>query len=383
MRSSKLSIRTWTLVAGIAALLTLFVYVAMRSGPLAPVAVTIGVVESRPIVPALAGIGTVQARYTYRIGPTVAGRVKHLAVDVGDLVKAGQVLGEMEVVDLDDRINAQLAALASSEAALKQAEVKATFAQTQSERYEKLLSGRSVSEETVITRKQEWAVASAVVNAARADLVRLQAELQALHAQRDSLKLVASADGLVSAREAEPGTTVMAGQTVIEVIDPASVWVDTRFDQVSAEGLAAGLPASIVLRSQRSRPVAGQVLRIEPRADAVTEETLAKVVFNAPPQPLPPLGELAEVTIELGALAAAPSMANASIRTLDGQRGVWKLDGEKLVFAPVVLGRSSLDGLVQVVNGVNAGDRIVVYSEKALSKSSRIRIVEQLPGIAP
>lgn len=383
MKSSKLNLRTWTLVAGIAALLTLFVYVAMRSGPLAPVAVTIGVVESRPIVPALAGIGTVQARYTYRIGPTVAGRVKHLAVDVGDLVKAGQVLGEMEVVDLDDRINAQLAALASSEAALKQAEVKATFAQTQSERYEKLLSGRSVSEETVITRKQEWAVASAVVNAARADLVRLQAELQALHAQRDSLKLVASADGLVSAREAEPGTTVMAGQIVIEVIDPASVWVDTRFDQVGAEGLAAGLPASIVLRSQRSRPVAGQVLRIEPRADAVTEETLAKVVFNTPPQPLPPLGELAEVTIELGALAAAPSMANASIRTLDGQRGVWRLEGEKLVFAPVVLGRSSLDGLVQVVNGVNAGDRIVVYSEKALSKSSRIRIVEQLPGIAP
>lgn len=58
--------------------------------------------------------------------------------------------------------------------------------------------------------------------------------------------------------------------------------------------------------------MAGHVLRIEPRADAVTEETLAKIVFNAPPVPLPPLGELAEVTVQLGELPAAPTISNAA-----------------------------------------------------------------------
>ncbi|MBS0593143.1 MAG: efflux transporter periplasmic adaptor subunit, partial [Proteobacteria bacterium] len=129
--------------------------------------------------------------------------------------------------------------------------------------------------------------------------------------------------------------------------------------------------------------VAGRVLRIEPRADAVTEETLAKIVFDAPPVPLPPLGELAEVTVQLGALPAAPTIPNAAIRTVDGRRGVWKLAGRGLAFAPVVLGRSDLDGRVQVLEGLAAGDRVVVYSEAVLGARSRIHVVERLPGVAP
>ena len=100
MKFPRLQRRTLALVAVIIPLLLLFIYVAFRSGPLAPIAVTISKVEFRTITPALAGIGTVQARYTYKIGPTVAGRVKRLDVHVGDTVKAGQVLGEMDAVDL-------------------------------------------------------------------------------------------------------------------------------------------------------------------------------------------------------------------------------------------------------------------------------------------
>lgn len=383
MKFPPLQRRTLALVVIIIPLLLLFIYVALRSGPLAPIAATVSTVESRSVAPALAGIGTVQARFTYKIGPTVAGRVKRLDVHVGDIVKAGQVLGEMDAVDLDDRVSAQQAAIKSSEAALRQAAAKETFAQTQATRYEQLLSVRGTSEETVVTKRQELAVASAALVASREDIARLRAELEALRAQRGNLRLVAPVAGLVAARDADPGTTVVAGQAVIEVIDTASLWVDTRFDQISDEGLAIGLPAKIVLRSRRSQAVAGHVLRIEPRADAVTEETLAKIVFNAPPVPLPPLGELAEVTVQLGELPAAPTISNAAIRTVDGKRGVWKLVEGGLTFTPVVLGRSSLDGLVQVLEGLSVGDQIVLYSEKTLSAKSRINIVDRLPGVSP
>ena len=95
MKFPPLQRRTLALVVIIIPLLLLFIYVALRSGPLAPIAATVSTVESRSVAPALAGIGTVQARFTYKIGPTVAGRVKRLDVHVGDIVKAGQVLGEM------------------------------------------------------------------------------------------------------------------------------------------------------------------------------------------------------------------------------------------------------------------------------------------------
>lgn len=383
MKPLPLQRRTLALIGAIVPLLVLFAYVALRSGPLAPVAVTAATVESRALAPALAGIGTVQARYTYRIGPTYAGRLHRLDVEVGDAVAAGQVLGEMDPVDLDQRIGAQQAAIRSASAGLRQAGARQAFARDQARRYEQLLAARGVSEESVAAKRQERDVAHAGVAAAREEVDRLQAELAALRAQRGNLRLVAPVAGLVAAREVDPGTTVVAGQAVVELIDPSSLWIDARFDQVSATGLAAGLPVRIVLRSRPDAPLAGRVLRIEPLADAVTEETRAKIVFDAVPSPLPPVGELAEVTVQLPALPAAPVVANAAIRTVGGQRGVWKLvDGEP-AFAPVKLGRGDLGGRVQLTEGVAVGDRVVVYSEKALTARSRIHVVDRLPGIAP
>ena len=75
--------------------------------------------ETKSITPALFGIGTVEARHTYRIGPTFTGRVKRLDVEVGERVKSGQVLGEMEPVDLDQRIRSQEAALQARQSSLE------------------------------------------------------------------------------------------------------------------------------------------------------------------------------------------------------------------------------------------------------------------------
>ena len=383
MKLPTLQRRTLALVAVIVPMLVLFIYVALRSGPLAPVAVTVATVESRPITPSLFGIGTVQARYSYKIGPTVAGRVKYLQVHVGEQVKAGQVLGEMDPVDLDQRIKAQQAGIKSADAALRQAEVREGFAQTQASRYEQLLAVRGVSEETVAIKRQDLAIARAALVAAREDGARLRAELQAMHAQRGNLRLVTPVDGLVASRGADPGTTVVAGQAVVELIDPASLWVDTRFDQISAQGLAAGLPAQVVLRSRRNQALVARVLRIEPGADAVTEETLVKVVFEQPPAPLPPVGELAEITVRLPELPAVPTIPNAALRTVGGKLGVWKLTDADLRFAPVEIGRTDLDGQAQVLKGLDAGDRVVVYSEKVLGARTRTHVVERIAGVSP
>lgn len=383
MKFPRLQRRTLMLLAVAVPLAVLFVYVALRSGPLAPVAVTVTQVESRSIAPALAGIGTVQARHTYKIGPTAAGRVRRVDVQVGDTVAAGQVLGEMDPVDLDERLRAQQAAIASADAALRQAEAKQAFARTQAKRYDDLLAVRGTSEELAATRRQELALADAALAAARADGARLRAELQAVRAQRGNLVLLAPVAGLVVARDVDPGTTVVAGQAVVELIDPASLWVDTRFDQIGAEGLAAGLPAKAVLRSRRGQALDARVLRVEPRADVVTEETLAKLTFDAPPATLPPVGELAEVTVQLPALAAAPAIPNAALRTVGGKLGVWKMVDGKLAFQAVTPGRGDLDGWVQVTQGLAVGEPVVVYSEKALSAGSRIQVVDRIAGVAP
>lgn len=397
MKFLSMNRRIVALLAVIVPLLALMVYVALRSGPLAPIPVTVTVVADRAITPSLFGIGTVESRYTYRIGPTAAGRIKQVTVQVGDRVHKGQLLGEMDPVDLDDRIAAQDAALRraesvvqASEAQVREASARKGYAENQANRYEQLLQARSVSEEVVETKRQDrhvaeagFAAARANLDATRQELARVRSDREGLIQQRINLRLIAPVGGLVAARNADPGTTVVAGQSVVEVIDPVSLWIHVRFDQLRVSGLRAGLPAQIVLRSQEGKRLAGRVLRVEPMADAVTEETLAKVTFAALPKRLPSIGELAEVTVALSALPAAPVVPNASVQRVDGRLGVWLLDADRLRFAPVKVGGIDLDGLTQIHDGLKLGDHVVVYSQRALNSRSRIKVVERLEGVAP
>ena len=381
MKKLPLQGRTLALLAVVVPMLALFVYVVLRSGPLAPVAVTLAQVERKALTPALFGVGTIGARTTTKIGPTVAGRIQRLDVDVGDSVQAGQVLGEMDAVDLQDRLQAQEAALQRVQASLREAQARQAHAQTQATRYAQLLAVRSTSEELAAAKQQELQVADAAVSSSGSEAARLRAERSALQAQRSNLRLVAPVAGLVAARSADPGTTVVAGQAVLEVIDPASLWINTRFDQVHAGGLAAQLPARIVLRSRSGEPMEGVVQLVEPLADQVTEETLAKVVFKQAPKVLPPIGELAEVTVLLPQQPALPVIPNAAVRKLNAQTGVWVPDGNGVRFVPVRLGKADLDGRVQVLEGLKANDEVVVYSERALTERSRIKRVERIQGV--
>ncbi len=364
-------------------LLLVFIYVGVRSGPLAPVSVATAKVEIKQISPSLFGIGTVEARYFHKIGPTTAGRIKSLSVDVSDLVQAGQLLGEMDSVDLESLSASSSANIRRAEALLKQAEAMHSYARDEATRAEQLFPAGAVSKSLLDVRRKELRVAESALLAAKEDLARAISEHNAVTNQLDNARLVSPIDGVVVLRNAEVGTTVVAGQSVYEIIDPKSIWVNARFDQIRSSGLEKGLPVQIVLRSKNGEPFIGHVLYVEPKADSVTEETLAKVVFDVIPDPLPPLGELAEVTVELPFLPASPVIPSAAIQSLNGKTGVWKITDENISFVPVVLGSSDLEGLVQVRDGLEGGEAIVLYSEKTLSSRSRIRIVDKIHKAEP
>ena len=387
-----MSRRGWTMLAVLVPLLLLFAWVAFRSGPLAPINVTVTQVEERSVSPAMFGIGTVEARYTQKVGPTAAGRVTMVAVDVGDTVVAGQLLAQIDPIDLDQRIDAAAGGAARSvaleQAAIAQiadANARVVLARSVLARTEHLKRGGWVTAAMVDQRRQELAAAQAGLAAAQAnrsaaamDRGRLGAERSALVEQRANLRLVAPHAGLVVRRVVEPGTTVVAGQAVIEIIDPSQLWINVRFDQTQSAGLAAGQPVQIALRSRPDASLTGIIERVEPMADALTEEVLAKARFTITGG-LPSIGELAEVTVALPAQPKTLAIPNAAVHRVNGQTGVWVIREGDLVFAPVKLGAEDLGGWVQVLAGLSKGERIVLHSAKALSASSRFSIVDALP----
>ncbi|MDM7944586.1 MAG: efflux RND transporter periplasmic adaptor subunit [Hydrogenophaga sp.] len=391
MKMTPQNSRRWLLGGLALVLLAALAWVALRTGPLAPVKVQTTEVTSGRVEAAIFGIGQVEARRSWMVGPTVAGRVSRVQVDVGEVVQAGQALAEMDPVDLDERLAALDASMArarslqqAATAQVNDATARRALAAANLKRNEDLARQNFISPGALEARAQEVASANAGLQAAQAnagaasqDLTRLQAERAALARQRENLRLVAPAAAVVSARDAETGTTVVAGQPVLRLLDPASLWVRLRVDQGRSAGLVPGLVARIELRSLPGQVLPGRVARVEALADSVTEERLAMVSFDAPPAGMS-VGEMAEVTLQLPATAEGLQLPNAAVHQHEGQTGVWRLNDGALAFVPVKLGVQGLDGQVQVLDGLNEGDVVVRYSQSALKPGTRIAVVDPL-----
>ena len=138
--------RTLFLITFGVTFLSAFGWVVATQGPLASVKVTTAVASESTLERTLFGIGTVEARRAYAIGPTVAGRVARVLVDQGDVVKAGQLLAEMDPVPTSNRVSPASGASAArarqlvtaAQAALAETTSRARLAQNSAATFRRL-----------------------------------------------------------------------------------------------------------------------------------------------------------------------------------------------------------------------------------------------------
>ncbi len=380
-------LKRYLLPAGAVAALLGFAWFVTQHGPLAPQPVEVALAERGSLAPSVFGIATLEARYAYAIGPTQAGRVLRVNVDQGDRVSAGQILGEIDPVDLGARLEGAMLAeqrarqgVLIAENQLLEAQSRQRLAAANAERYRGLAAKGFVSQEAVEVRRVDAEVtqasvagATAAVQAARQDVERSGAERAGLQRQRANLHLISPRSGLIVAREAEPGSTVVAGQSVLRMVDPDSLWLRARLDQAQARAIVPGQPVEIVLRSRQQEKITGRVARIEAQSDSVTEEKLVSIRFDRLPEGLT-LGELAEVTILLPSIADTLTLPSAAVKRVGGQTGVWRQVNGKAQFQRITAGIQTLDGKVRVLSGLSDGDEVIVHSPVELQEGARIAV---------
>lgn len=369
--------------------LAIFAWVVLTQGPLAPVKVTVEKVGIGDLGNGMFGIGTVKARRGYNLAPTTTSRVKNMLVEQGDVVVAGQVLAEMDPVDLDDKLAGSQRVVEKTAKAIQAGEAQVSEAQSRLKtiaatvtRYQELREGGFVSQEMFDAKLHEKNVAAAALAAASANLAitrdehaRAQADARGIGKARAQTRLISPVNGVVAVRLAEPGSTVMGGQVVLQVVDPNSLWVETRIPQQQAGSVCVGQAAEVVLRSQQHAPVAGEVARIDMVSDAVTEERIVNVSFS---NTNASIGEYAEVTLRLPDLKNMRSIPSAAVKRIDRVSGVWVLQKGEAVFKPVKVGLSTMEGRTQVLDGLDEGDEVVVYSQQALREGLKVKVVSAL-----
>jgi len=356
-------------------------------GPLAPTPVQTARLQKGDLAPAVFGIGTVEARRSYALGFTRAGRLATLEADEGDRVQAEQQLGSLDPVDLPQRIRSASAMVRkteklvnAAESALREARARHQQARREMLRYQELARAKQVSQDIAENRASEAMAALQKVHEAEANLEaikldneRARADLQALKVQLQELSLVSPAEGIVSARKLEPGSVVSPGVAVLELVDPKSFWVRVRIDQAQSGAIRLDQQADIELRHLPGEPLAGRVRRVEMNADSLTEERIVDVGFERIPDNLS-LGMLAHVTIRLPGIEQADWLPAAAIVYRQGKPGVWRIEGDKVHFTPLHIGIHTLDGKVQVLEGLSPQDEVALYPKKPLEEETRIHV---------
>jgi HlyD family secretion protein len=370
--------------------------VVTTQGPLATVKVTLDKASNGALSNGVFGVGTLEARRSYNLAPTFTSRVGRILVDQGDRVRAGQLLAEMDAVDLNDRVTSSQQAAERSQYGIRVAEAQLTEAQSRVKtasaayiRLAELREGGYVSQEMLDAKLHEKnaalaavASATAALSSAQLDQTRTRADADGIVKLRAQTRLLSPVDGIVTDRLAEQGVTVVAGQTVIQVIDPASLWINTRIEQKQVGLVRVGQPAEIVLRSQPNTVLPGRVKRIEQIGDAITEERIVNVEFVAL-TPGAMVGELAEVTIKLPQLEHALSIPTAALKQLDKQEGVWVLQDGRVQFKPVKTSLSTLEGRTQIVSGLAEGNEVIVYSQQELRSGMKVKVVAAIVKAKP
>jgi len=355
-----------------------------------PIQVRVGAVQHDVAVEVF-GLGTVEARVTSKIGFKVSGVLVDLRADVGDRVAKGAVLARLDDREQSARVGRAKAATEQAEANLQRAtasaqKAQANFANAKSinERRQKLVQSNTASVETAETAKTAQDAALADVNLAASDIAvaraaigDAKAQLQQESATLDFHTLAAPYAAMVTARLKEIGSALGAGEPVLTLIDPNSVWVLAFIDESKAGEIQVGEPADIVLRSHPSQRLRGKVARIEPESDRVNEERRVEVVYEKLPDSFY-LGEQAEVYITTVRLPQALLVPEAAIVGLGKNRGtVWTVEDGRLQQHEVALGHRLLDGRYEIAGGLPDKARVVVQLRSGLRDGRAATIAEE------
>jgi RND family efflux transporter MFP subunit len=307
--------------------------------------------------------GPVSAYEEMQLGVEISGqRVTALPVDVGQWVKQGQVLLQLDHRTLDSE-------LAQADASLKQAQAAQDLARMNYERSAKLAAQQLISESSLDELRANRINADAQTATARA--ARDAAKLR-----RDFADLRAPADGLISKRLVQPGQVVSGGTELLRLIRDGRLEWRAELPEDQLTGVAVG---NTVELPYAGAVVTGRIRAVTPGVDA---QTRTGTLYADLPEPgtLKP-GVYVEGRIVTGE-GPVLTLPTAAIVQRDGHSYVFTVNDKQQAARLRVRTGQAVQGRTAILEGVKAGDRVVVDGAGFLGEGDRVRVVADAKAAA-
>src|SRR5712692_8850270 len=346
------------------------------------------IVALQPIAGAILATGKILVTEdrVANIGPVHGGRLVRLYAGQGTNVRKGQKLADLESADIDQAEADYLKAIADYENARRTSAAEVKFAQATYDRtkvlYEKTITpGKNLQaaehDLEVAKASAESSVAGtrSALNAARRHLLILglkQSDIDALKNKPDSpvlFSLTSPITGIVVERNATIGATVGSDANVFKIIDLSRVWIDANVFEKDLERVRRGQEVKVLVTAFPESSFSGRVILINSVVDPDTRSVKVRTEVPNPDGQLKP-DMFANVQIITDLHRASISIPQSAVLK-DGEKTVvFVADGNGYKKRQVTAGIQSSDR-VEIIDGLNAGDKVVVKGNYLLLQQSK------------
>lgn len=234
---------------------------------------------------AITAVGTLKALRSVNVGAQVSGQLKSVKVEVGDEVKQGQLLAEIDPAPIEKRVEMSSAQLDNLEAQLVSREALAKIKKLNADRQRALLSTRGVSQATVDQADADQVIAQADVKSLRAQIRQQQAQLESEKVDLGYTKIYSPMNGTIVEQPSKEGETLNAVQsapTVVTVADLTMLTVEAQVSEADISRLKIGMDAYFTLLGQPGKRYQGKLRQIKPTPEVLNNVVLYYALFDVP-----------------------------------------------------------------------------------------------------
>ncbi len=331
--------------------------------------------------------GTLRSGAQYVVGPKVAGRLKRLRVDIGDAVRNGQLVAELDDEEFRLGVEQARAELNVARSTLEQRIAALRVAEADYQRARSLHGQRIASQATLETAEAEYRAKLADRSVAEAQVAQRQAALQAAEVRLTYTRLRAewpdegAGPRHVGERFADEGALLAANAPVVSLVDLDPLLAVVHVIERDYPRIQVGMRAQVSSDAHPGRVFEGAVARVSPLLRERSRQAQVEVEVPNGEGLLKP-GMFVRVQVELSSRLQARAAPRSALVRRGGRDGVFVLDAARTAvrFAPIEAG--IVEGeLVEVASPEIAGD-VVTVGHHLLVDGSAVSVAEDATGAA-
>ena len=344
-----------------------------RGGAAGPLTVEVATASRNSVSQQLVVVGNLIGDTTVAVVPRVGGRMQEIYVRLGDSVRRGQRIAKIEDFELQQQLKQQEAALEVSKATIRQRDADLQLALTNAERSRNLFARQLLPKQTLDDTEARYQAAVAQLDLARAQNNQSMARLEELRITVENTTIVSPVNGFIARRAADPGAFVSQNAPVVDVVDIGRVRLVANIVEKDLTQIQAGDDTRVEVDAFPGEMFVGRIARVSPVLDPATRTAPVEIEIPNPGYRLKP-GMYARVRITTDQRKDTLVVPSNAVIDFGGRRGVFvATNTDTAIFRAITVGIED-SALIEVLQGVDEGERVVTTGAAALRDGDRVII---------